>query len=208
MSTVAARERAELCDLLEEAGPGAPTLCEGWLTADLAAHLFVRERRPLAAPGILLGGPLGSVTTRSMAHALDRLGYQGVLGRVRKGPPMVLRPIDELVNSLEYFIHTEDVRRAGGSWATAEDPELDEAIWVALRRSARLVTRRLRGAGLELVAPGRERITARSRRPSAELSGLPGELALYLYGRRGVAAVQLDGPPDAVAAVERTSFSA
>ena len=32
--------------------PDAPTLCEGWKTRDLAAHLVVRERRPDATLGI------------------------------------------------------------------------------------------------------------------------------------------------------------
>ncbi len=41
------RERAELCDLFDELGPDAPTLCGDWTTADLAAHLVVRERNPL-----------------------------------------------------------------------------------------------------------------------------------------------------------------
>ena len=37
------RERLGLCDLLLELGPEAPTLCAGWTTADLAAHLVLRE---------------------------------------------------------------------------------------------------------------------------------------------------------------------
>src|SRR5882762_622635 len=36
-------ERRELCDLFLELGPDAPTLCEGWTTLDLAAHLVLRE---------------------------------------------------------------------------------------------------------------------------------------------------------------------
>src|SRR5262249_52743320 len=36
-------ERAELCDLLDELGPDAPTLLDGWTTRDLAAHLVLRE---------------------------------------------------------------------------------------------------------------------------------------------------------------------
>jgi uncharacterized protein (TIGR03083 family) len=36
------KERQALCDTLTELGPDAPTLCEGWTTADLAAHLMVR----------------------------------------------------------------------------------------------------------------------------------------------------------------------
>lgn len=51
-------ERQGLSDLLLELGPDASTLCAGWDTVDLAVHLVVvRERKPLAAPGILLGGP-------------------------------------------------------------------------------------------------------------------------------------------------------
>ena len=46
MTSVAATERADLCDLFRAVGPDAPTLCEGWTTRDLAAHLVVRERRP------------------------------------------------------------------------------------------------------------------------------------------------------------------
>src|SRR5262245_9679824 len=41
------RERAALCDLLDRVGPDRPTLCEGWTTNDLAAHLWVRESDPL-----------------------------------------------------------------------------------------------------------------------------------------------------------------
>ena len=52
--SVASDERAALCDLLDELGPDQPTLCEGWQTRDLAAHLVVREHRLDAAPGILL----------------------------------------------------------------------------------------------------------------------------------------------------------
>src|SRR5262249_60545235 len=57
---------AALCDTLERVGPAAPTLCEGWTTADLAAHLVVRERKPLAGPGIVLGGPFASYTASAM----------------------------------------------------------------------------------------------------------------------------------------------
>ncbi len=45
-------ERRALCALLDETGPDAPTLCEGWTTGDLAAHLVLRERRPDAAAGV------------------------------------------------------------------------------------------------------------------------------------------------------------
>jgi hypothetical protein len=45
------RERQTLCDLLADLGPDAPTLCEGWTTLDLAAHLLCCQagRRAAAA---------------------------------------------------------------------------------------------------------------------------------------------------------------
>jgi len=52
--SLTANERAEMCDSFEEFGPDAPTLCEGWNTRDLLAHLLVRERRPDAAASIVV----------------------------------------------------------------------------------------------------------------------------------------------------------
>ena len=48
-----ARERSELCDLFLAVGPEAPTLCDGWTTLDLAAHLVVREHDPRSGFAIL-----------------------------------------------------------------------------------------------------------------------------------------------------------
>ena len=47
-------ERAALCDTLEKFGADAPTLCEGWTTLDLAAHLVAREARSDAAAGLVV----------------------------------------------------------------------------------------------------------------------------------------------------------
>ncbi len=48
--THAQDERRAICAVLTELGPARPTLCQGWQTADLAAHLVLRERRPMRAP--------------------------------------------------------------------------------------------------------------------------------------------------------------
>ncbi len=45
-------ERAQLANLLAELGPDAPTLLPPWTTRDVAAHLVLRERDPLAGPGL------------------------------------------------------------------------------------------------------------------------------------------------------------
>ena len=78
-------ERAGLCDLLDEVGPGAPTLCEGWTTHDLAAHLWIRETDPLGAPGIV-AKPLAGLTERRMAESKERWPYAELVDRIRKGP--------------------------------------------------------------------------------------------------------------------------
>ena len=55
---------------------------------------------------------------------------------------------------------------------------------------------------------GPERTSHRARRglPTARLSGLPGELLLFLFGRRDAADVQISGSPEAVEVLQRTSF--
>ena len=52
MTSLARTERSALADLLDQIGPDQPTLCEGWTTRDLAAHLIARERRPDTLPGV------------------------------------------------------------------------------------------------------------------------------------------------------------
>src|SRR2546421_13063476 len=79
-------ERIALCDLLDETGPGAPTLCEGWRTLDLAAHLVLREHRPDAAAGVM-GGPLASHTERGQRMFIARNPYRQLVDEIRGGPP-------------------------------------------------------------------------------------------------------------------------
>ena len=70
------RERHELCDLMLELGPDVPTLCGEWTAFDLAAHLAIRERNPLSAPGILVGGPFEAAGGRSAAERDENPGVQ------------------------------------------------------------------------------------------------------------------------------------
>ena len=114
MSTHAKRERLLLADLLEAAGPEAPTLCHGWTTRDLAAHVVVRERRPDAAGGILVG-VLKNRLERVQAEFTAK-PYEELIQLIRTGPPRfspyAVKQIDEAANTVEFYIHTEDVRRA------------------------------------------------------------------------------------------------
>lgn len=204
-----ALERRQLCDLFDELGPHAPTLLERWTTHDLAAHLVLREHDLVAAPGLVLPGPYGRFAARRSAALAER-DFAWLVERVRAGPPpgfFRMRWVRSFPNLNEYFVHHEDVRRANGRGPRANSPSMDAALWRNVRRAPWWLARRLRGAGLELEWAGTgERQRARRGLPTARLSGSPGELLLYLFGRQGVAQVELTGSADAVAAVRRTSF--
>jgi uncharacterized protein (TIGR03085 family) len=206
-------ERRALCALLDQVGPREPTLCEGWTTLGLAAHLVVRERRPDAGLG-LLGGPLAAHTRAVQRRMAQRTPYPRLVQMVRNGPPRLslfaLPGADERANAVEYFVHHEDVRRAQPDWEPRKlDPGLTEELWGRLRM-ARFVLRKA-PVGVELVrddqpepaGPGgpRVRITARARTPVVTVTGSPAELTMWALGRTTAARVRLDGSDAAVAAL-------
>ncbi|MFJ9540677.1 TIGR03085 family metal-binding protein [Streptomyces sp. NPDC101225] len=201
MSTFAKRERLLLADLLEAAGPDAATLCEGWQTRDLAAHVVVRERRPDAAGGILIK-QLASRLERVMAEFAAK-PYEELIQLIRTGPPRFspfqLKQVDEMSNTVEFYVHTEDVRRAQSDWTPRElDPVFQDALWSRLERSARLMGR---GAptGLVLRRPDGQTAVAHRGTPVVTVTGEPSELLLFSYGRQNAAHVELEGDKDAVA---------
>jgi uncharacterized protein (TIGR03085 family) len=208
-------ERLALCALLDEVGPREPTLCAGWATQDLAAHLVLRERRPDAMAGIAVG-PLASYTRRVQHRIAERRPYPALVQTIRDGPPVLsplrLPPADERVNLTEYFIHHEDVRRARAGWEPREIGQgLSDALWRTLRM-ARFVLRKV-PVGVELArdddgaAAAGVRITARARTPVVTVIGAPAELVLWVFGRTGAARVRLDGTEAAVAALQTAAWS-
>ncbi|MFI0502174.1 TIGR03085 family metal-binding protein [Streptomyces albogriseolus] len=206
MSTHAKRERLLLADLLETAGPEAPTLCEGWTTRDLAAHVVVRERRPDAAGGMLvkqLASRLERVTAEFLAKPYDEL-----IRLIRTGPPRFspfsLKQIDEMSNVIEFYVHAEDVRRAQPDWTPRElDPVFQDALWSRLERSARLMGRGV-PTGLVLRRPDGQTAVARRGTPVVTVTGEPSELVMFAYGRQSAAKVELDGDENAVAELRAT----
>jgi uncharacterized protein (TIGR03085 family) len=195
------KERHSLCDTLAEVGPEAPTLCVGWLTADLAAHLLAREKRPDAGPGILLPGPFARHTQRVM-DGYKAKGYDVMLAELRTGPPKLFRlgPMAAL-NVVENWIHHEDVRRANGQPPRAPDAEVDDILWESLRTNAFLARRRIKGAGLVLRTPARRERIVKPAEPRVTITGEPGELLLFMTGRQEAADVKLEGEPSAIALV-------
>jgi len=187
------RERLALCDLFSELGPEAPTLCEGWTTLDLAAHLVAREH--------LRRGD------RGRARAKD-LGLPVLVERLRAGPPLFwnVPGLRKLVNGLEYFIHHEDVRRANGLAPRPGGRELEDLSWNVLGFLARRAARKLRPFSLILESSdGRRRAFGGGGGSGSgggvTISGPPSEVVLYLSGRQGAADVQIHGDPVAVAAL-------
>jgi uncharacterized protein (TIGR03085 family) len=198
-----ATERAELCDLFAVTGPDAPTLCEGWATLDLAAHLVVREHDPRAGLAILGRGRFDRLERRLMDGARAQ-GYERLVERLRGGPPALpwrLPGLRTLLNTTEWFVHHEDVRRANGR-KPRHRPDIDAVLWPLLRRTAPMMLRRVKGAGVALSAPGHGEVGAHGHGPSARVQGTPQELVLFLYGRRTAAHVEITGPDEALAALD------
>jgi uncharacterized protein (TIGR03085 family) len=212
--TNARDERTALCNLLTELGPDQPTLCAGWRTADLAAHLVLRERRPDAGAGVM-GGPLAGYTRRVQDRLRAKTPFPRLVELIRTGPPRLsmfaLPGMDERANLVEYFVHHEDVRRAQPDWEPREiGSGIADELWRRLRL-ARILLRRA-PVGIELVradtraagdGSGRVRITARARTPVVTVAGTSAELTLWTMGRTGAARVRLDGSDADIAALRR-----
>ncbi len=173
-------------------------MCDGWTTRDLAAHLFVRERRPLAAPAIVLP-KLAGLAEQSMSAVQERHDYSEQVKILRGGAPLwsPFRLLDAQLNLLEYFVHHEDVRRAQPDWQPRElEPAEQDVIWERLKsfvrsrpnkpRGGRVLQRSDTGAVLRLSAGS----------PTVTLVGPVSELTLYAFGRRAVARVERHSDPD------------
>jgi uncharacterized protein (TIGR03085 family) len=206
VATPSALERGHLADALAAAGPDAPTLCEGWTTRDLAAHLVARERRPDSAPGLVvrrLAGWTDHVRAGYAARPYDEL-----VDLVRTGPPLTspfrLPGVDRVANLTEHFVHTEDVLRAapdadGATPRRRLDPAVDEALWAVVRQRGRAMLGRA-GVAVVFATPDGRQHRAGSG-PTVRLTGEPGELVLLAFGRGASADVRRDGDDAALAAL-------
>lgn len=196
MPRYARTERDALADLLDAVGPDAPTLDEGWTTRDLAAHVVMRERRPDAAAGIVLS-PLRRHSER-IRTSLAAQPFPRLVHLVRHPPfwsPVSNPLMDGLANTVEFFVHHEDVRRAQNGWQPRDLPRGEQAaLW---RQAAAIGKLRLRRfpAAILVQAPEHGEASTGAGGERLRLVGAPGELVLFLSGRQRVARVQLDGPP-------------
>lgn len=210
MSLLARRERSALCDTLLDVGPDAPTLCDGWTAKDLAAHLVVREHRPLASTGIWLA-PMAGRTERAQAELIAQ-PWDELVAQVRARPawwhPARLGgPVEGLMDDGEFFVHHEDVRRGDG---VARPRDLDAADEAAVRKTlggvARLAFRKVPVTVVVHVTGQEPRTVHRKGAGQVTLRGAAGELLLVAFGRGRAAEVDYDGAATDVAAFQAAPF--
>jgi uncharacterized protein (TIGR03085 family) len=115
--------------------------------------------------------------------------------------------VERLGNTHEFFVHFEDVRRAETGWtARTVDEEGEADLWKVLgwmrRRAFKAVP-----VGVVLSRLDGVSMRAASGEPDVTITGSPGELLLYAFGRESHALVDVEGPNEAVAALEAAERS-
>ncbi|MFV0307981.1 MAG: TIGR03085 family metal-binding protein [Desertimonas sp.] len=197
MTNPAATERALLCDLLDDLGPDAPTLCGDWTTRDLAAHLVVRDRRPDAGPGIVT--PLLAGYSEKVRVTETERPYSQIVERVRSGPPrwspMRIDHVNTVVNTVEFFVHHEDVRRARPGWTSRSlDATLERTLVRLVSGPMFKLLARRSPVGISIEPNGHPGTRLKDDDPTVAIVGPVGEIVLFLFGRQTVAEVALEGP--------------
>lgn len=198
MTSTASEQRQALVSALRAVQADSPTLCEGWTAQDLALHIVIRDSRP----DILLGQslPLIGPRARRAAQTLRATGYENLIQRVEKGPPAAapqsLRPVADAMNTAEFYIHAQDVLRAGPD-AVGSQPGISEESRRRIWRQAASVffplAARKQGRRITFSSPDHGAVTRGSARsPELLLRGAPEELALWASGRDEHAVVEVD----------------
>ncbi|MFW0784764.1 TIGR03085 family metal-binding protein [Gordonia sp. CPCC 206044] len=202
--TLAREERAALVETLRSVGPDAPTLCAGWTTRDLTAHLVVRERRPDTGPGILLEQFAGH-TEKVRLEATD-LPWETLVEQLASGPPIYspFRLVDRWANLAEMFVHHEDVLRGAAAPDSDWTPrtlstELQNALLTPAKSMGKMTLKNSPASTTLQTVDGRQVVTAGSGDP-VTVTGSPGELVMFAFGRAPVD-VRFDGADDAVSAL-------
>lgn len=169
---------------------------------------MVRERRPDAGPGILTS-VLAGYSERVRATEAER-PWTEIIERVRNGPPMWspmrVDAVDRVANTIEFFVHHEDVRRAEQPWSPRQlGTDLTDALASLIVPAGKLLTRKA-PVGVVLAPDGHPSRRLHKGEVTVAVGGPIAECVLFLYGRAAVAGVEFDGPDQAVAALRATAF--
>lgn len=203
--TLVRSEREGISDDLLSFGPDAPTVLDEWTAADLLDHLIIREYRPHLALGAM--SPVSAISDRA-ERAIEELRETTWVEKIelfRAGPARFspVRPIDQLVNTGEYFVHHEDLLRAKPGWEPRDLGEpAERELWALLKRMARVLVRA--DVDVTLVSPmGGLRVKARRSEGSVRVHGPASELLLWAFGRDRVARVEVVGEVEAIGVLRR-----
>ena len=192
------------CQRTRPAGSDTPRAVEH---TDLAAHLVLREHDYVAAPGLVVPGAWGHFERRRVA--LKEIEFTELVATVRSGPPPGLFRPDGRVGSRTSTSSTSTTKTC------AEQTASDHAN--TARRGQRAVPQRqpcAAGSSPDGCAAWASNSSGQeqqghhrgARATSARLHGLPGELLLFLFGRRDAAHVEITGSSEAIEAVRLTPF--
>jgi len=186
-------QQATACEVFRLVTPDSPTLCEGWSAFDLAAHLWTLNHDLLAWPAVGISA-LDGWGRRRLDRVKERYPYPQLVTQLESGSgAFACMPGDRLEghrHSLgEWFVHTEDVRRANGLDVPTYADDLQEALWRRLRVAARALSP---WRGLRFVTPSGASARTGLGTIRATVHGEPAELLLWLYGRRDAADVEME----------------
>jgi len=106
------------------------------------------------------------------------------------------------MNTVEFFIHIEDVRRAQDDWEPRQiSPELADALWMRVGPGG--MAKKI-SATIVITSPGRTNKESGTG-PRLTLAGDPGELIMFGAGRQRAARVEISG--DAALAAQLRAVS-
>lgn len=193
-NNLARTERLRLVDAARRAGEDAPTLCEGWNTRDLATHLVIRERHPSAAAGIFVPKLADRLKAKEDEYA--SVPFAQLLGLVAAPPkwtPGALPGVESAMNTTEFLVHHEDIRRAAIEWIPRRLSQAENATVWAQTKVALLPFAAKAKSPVAIAAPGfGTRIAGKKRQDKAvTITGAPLEILLYLMGREDHALVDV-----------------
>src|SRR5206468_593453 len=100
-------------------------------------------------------------------------------------------PLVASMRLVEDWIHHEDARRANGLGPRPPSPVLDDALWRAGSVVARFPDFAYGREAVEVVTPDGRRLRLGSTEPTVHVSGVPGEILLFLAGRTEAAKVEV-----------------
>jgi len=203
-------ERAALAGSFVDADPTQPVACGGWTADYLLAHLVAQER--LRGLPLMLASPVVGALSASRRDAVratligsatrrlvDQVGDADLIAMLQRPPPRIFTaPLLVLTRIAETWVHHEDLRRPLDSSPRRQHESIAEQLWSAVRLFGRRASIP-RGSSLTLSAGAdRTLVLGRSRDRSASISGEPGELLLFLFGRLNQAHIEVVGGPEVI----------